>query len=147
MVEATDPGMDTIHTHSHHEMDQDYHNHIYPVLSRLYKHDLHLLGLWHRHPGSLDTFSHDDNMTNRAFSKAIGNGTLSFLVNFDPDFRLTCYYMDNEGSGEYFKLPVSIGDKHFKGTDLLALTDDQTLWERRAQLREEIGRHHKEEAS
>lgn len=56
VAEASDPGVYTLHTRAHHEMDNNYHNHIYPVLSRLYQQGLCLLGLWHRHPGSLDTF-------------------------------------------------------------------------------------------
>lgn len=74
VAEASDPGVYTLHTHAHHEMDNNYHNHIYPVLSRLYRHGLCLLGLWHRHPGSLDTFSSDDDRTNHSFAEVIGNG-------------------------------------------------------------------------
>ena len=54
VVESTDPGLNTSHTTVHHEMDQQYHNHIYPVISRVYEKDLLLLGLWHRHPGSFN---------------------------------------------------------------------------------------------
>lgn len=40
VAEASDPGVYTLHTRAHHEMDNNYHNHIYPVLSRLYQHGL-----------------------------------------------------------------------------------------------------------
>lgn len=138
VVEATDPGLDTFHSTVHNEMDDKYYNHLYPVLSRLYKNELRLVGLWHRHPGSFDRFSTDDNNTNTAFAKAIGNGTLSFLMNFDPKERLTCYYLDAAGSGEYHKLPVYIGNQYFKQTDFLALNTPACLWESKERLHEEI---------
>lgn len=138
IVEATDPGLSTMHNTVHHEMDDKYHNHIYPVLSRLYKNDLSLIGLWHRHPGSLNTFSWDDNRTNKNYAEAIGNGTLSFLLNFVPGPKLTCYYYDHEGSGSYHMPEVKIGDKYFKGTDYLTLADEKTLTARKAQLQSEI---------
>lgn len=139
VVEATDPGIDTYHSAVHNEMDDRYYNHLYPVLSRLYKKDLNLLGLWHRHPGSYDRFSTDDNNTNRAFAEAIGNGTLSFLMNFDPNERLTCYYLDETGTGEYHMLPVFIGDKYFKRTDYLEINTPRNLWKEQKRLNEEIG--------
>lgn len=137
VVEASDPGLDTIHTRVHHEMDDDYHNHIYPVVSRLYKHDLHLLGLWHRHPGSFDRFSRDDDETNTKFSEAIGNGTLSLLLNFDPKERLTCYYYDGD-TGLYHNMPVFCGDEYFEGTEFLKLTSVKELWKNREKLIAEV---------
>lgn len=50
IVEATDPGVETFHSEIHSVMDEKYHNHLYPVLSRIYREDLYLMGLWHRHP-------------------------------------------------------------------------------------------------
>lgn len=138
IVEATDPGLETYHSTVHNEMDDLYYNHLYPVLSRIYKRDLCLVGLWHRHPGSYDRFSADDNATNLAFAKAIGNGTLSFLMNIDPNERLTCYYLDETGTGEYHKLPVYIGDKYFKRTDYLELNTPRHLWKEQKRLNEEI---------
>lgn len=138
VVEATDPGLSTFHNRVHHEMDEKYHNHIYPVISRLYEKDLCLLGLWHRHPGTLNTFSGDDNRTNRSYSEAIDNGTLSFLLNFVPDPQLTCYYLDDKGTGSYYKPEVKIGDKFFKGTDYLVLADEKTLFARKKQMQREI---------
>ena len=138
VVEATDPGMNTYHSVSHNEMDDKYYNHLYPVLSRLYKRDLMLVGLWHRHPNSYDRFSNDDNITNKSFADAIGNGTLSFLMNFDPKERLTCYYLDNEGMGEYHKLPVYIGDRYFKRTDYLEYNKSHHLWRDKERLNKEI---------
>ncbi len=138
IVESTDPGMKTIHTTVHLEMDQKYHNHIYPVISRLYEDDLFLLGLWHRHPGSLNTFSKDDNNTNTEYAKAIGNGTLSFIINFVPDAKLTCYYLDQNGTKAYYKPKVLIGDKYFEKTEYLKIASEKTLMERRDQMKKEL---------
>ena len=118
VVEATDPGLNpTLEVHTC-EMDNAYVNHMYPVLSRLYKKDLNLLGLWHRHPASFDKFSNTDHGTNMKFAKSVGDGTLSFLVNFDDKERLTCYFLDKE-TRTYHKVPFVIGDKYFKDTEFL----------------------------
>lgn len=138
VVEATDPGLDTYHSAVHNEMDDRYYNHLYPVLSRIYKRDLYLVGLWHRHPGSMDRFSADDNRTNSKFAEAINNGTLSFLLNVDPKERLTCYYLDAKGTGEYYRLPVYIGDKYFKNTEYLELSSPTSVWKEKERLQEEI---------
>lgn len=138
VVEATDPGLDTYHSTVHNEMDDRYYNHLYPVLSRLYKHDLYLVGLWHRHPGAMDHFSSDDNRTNSKFAEAINNGTLSFLLNVDHKERLTCYYLDDKGTGEYHRLPVYIGDKYFKHTEYLDLASSTSVWKEKERLQEEI---------
>ena len=119
IVEATDPGISTFHSTVHHEMDDAYLNLVYRVQSRIYLRDLYLAGLWHRHPGTLDKFSGDDNNTNANYAEAIGNGTISIILNFVPDVHLTCYYFDDKGTGTYYKPEVRIGDKYFKGTDYL----------------------------
>lgn len=138
VVESTDPGIDTYHTTVHHEMDQQYHNHIYPVVSRLYEEDLMLIGLWHRHPGNFNRFSSDDNRTNAEYAKVIENGTLSFLINFDPKAQLTCYYLDYCNTGVYFQPKVEIGDKYFDEIDFLKVASTDTLFKRRMQMKEEL---------
>ena len=80
----------------------------------------------------------DEGRTREKIAKAIGNGTLSFLMNIDPNERLTCYYLDETGTGEYHKLPVYIGDKYFKRTDYLELNTPRHLWKEQKRLNEEI---------
>ena len=138
VVESTDPGMKTMHTTVHHEMDDKYHNQLYPVISRLYEEDLALLGLWHRHPGSLNTFSMDDNNTNTEYAKAVGNGAISFLLNFVPGAELTCYYLDQNGTKAYYKPKVFIGDKYFEGTNFLDIASEKTLLARKNQMKREL---------
>lgn len=138
VVESTDPGLDTSHTTVHHEMDQKYHNHIYPVISRVYEEDLVLLGLWHRHPGSLNKFSSDDNKTNTEYAKVVENGSLSFLFNFVPEAQLTCYYFDYKNTGAYYQPKVQIGDKYFEGTNYLKIASEKTLSERKEQMKTEL---------
>lgn len=138
VVEATDPGIKTFHNTVHHEMDEVYHNHIYPVLSRLYKQDLMLIGLWHRHPGDYNCFSSDDNQTNESYASAIENGTLSFLINFMPEENLTCYYYDQKDTKAYYQPALMIGDKWFEGTDYLTLASPEVLAARKRQMQREI---------
>lgn len=138
VVESTDPGLNTRHTTVHHEMDQKYHNHIYPILSRIYEEDLILLGLWHRHPGNFNRFSEDDNRTNAEYAKVIGMGAISVLLNFTPEAQLTCYYLDYDGTGAYFQPEVKIGDVYFEGTHFLKPASADTLWKRKKQMHKEI---------
>ena len=146
VVEATDPGYPgkTVHTPCYHEMDPEYYNHLYPVLSRLYKRDLYVLGFWHRHPGSLDKFSGVDDRSNDAFARNIGPGCVSILVNMDPTERLTCYFLDRQ-DGLYHKTPVEIGDRAFKGTDFLALNTPADLHRKQTQLQQELRQFNKGE--
>jgi hypothetical protein len=114
IVESGDPGYNGIFSHAYHESDEKYVNHVCKILSRIYKHPLHFLGMWHRHPGSMDTFSGTDDGTNKKYAKSAGNGCISLLVNKDPDFRFTAYYVDDscENSLAYTKTDIIFGDKH-----------------------------------
>ena len=117
IVEATDPGMNAVFSTAYHEGDDKYYNHLCPVVSRLYKHPLVLLGMWHRHPGSFDRFSGTDDGTNREYARTVGNGSISALVNFDNEFRITMYYVDiGKGEVMYYSPQVLVGDEYFKNT-------------------------------
>lgn len=94
VIETIDPGYnDIIRNYAYFEYDRDYVNHLSNIISKKYKKPLVLIGLWHRHPGSMDTFSFTDDTTNKKFSALEKRGAISALVNIDPDFRLTCYYV------------------------------------------------------
>ena len=137
VVETTDPGLETLHSYCHSQMDSRYGNHILAVQSRLYRKNLILLGLWHRHPGSLDEFSREDKKTNAKFAASIGNGALSMLLNIDPVPRLTCYYLSKEG--QYSKVPVQIGDQYFENRkDYLELCSAEQLWQDRSRLHSDL---------
>lgn len=108
VVETIDPGPNSIFQYAYFEYDQDYINHLINKISRLYKNQLDLIGLWHRHPGSLDTFSATDDGTNTQYAELSKFGAISGLVNIDPDFRLTIYHVDLPLS--YQKIEYSIDD-------------------------------------
>lgn len=93
IVETIDPGPNSIFKPAYFEYDQDYINHLINKVSRLYKNQLDLIGLWHRHPGSLDTFSMTDDGTNKQYAKLADYGAISGIVNIDPEFRLTLYHV------------------------------------------------------
>lgn len=92
VVETIDPGPGSIFRTAYFEYDQAYINHLINKVSRLYKNQLDLIGLWHRHPGSLDTFSMTDDGTNTKYAQLSEHGAISGLVNIDPKFRLTVYH-------------------------------------------------------
>lgn len=93
VVETIDPGPNSIFKPTYFEYDRDYINHLINKVSRLYKSQLDLIGLWHRHPGSLDTFSLTDDETNTKYAQLSDCGAISGLVNIDPEFRLTLYHV------------------------------------------------------
>jgi proteasome lid subunit RPN8/RPN11 len=108
VVESIDPGPDSIFTITYFEYDTSYVNHLAKVLSKQYKIELEVLGLWHRHPGSLDRFSSTDNSTNSTFARLNSKGAISGLVNIDPTLRLTMYHVSYPL--HYEKIPFEIGD-------------------------------------
>ncbi len=93
VIESIDPGPKSIFTPTYFEYDTEYVNNLSRAIATQYKKPLNLLGLWHRHPGSLDTFSSTDDGTNTVYAKLNPNGAISGLVNLDPDFRLTMYHV------------------------------------------------------
>ena len=110
IIENLDPGPKSIFQVAYFEYDQEYVNHLAQKINQIYQHPLILLGLWHRHPGSLDSFSSLDDETNQKFANLnLDYGAISGLVNLDPEFRLTMYHVDTPLS--YTKIPVQVGDK------------------------------------
>lgn len=109
VIESVDPGPDSIFTPTYFEYDVDYINHLINKLSRIYQRQLDLVGLWHRHPGSLDRFSSTDDGTNAQYAQLSANGAISALVNIDPEFRLTVYHVTYPL--KYEKTEYSVGDE------------------------------------
>jgi hypothetical protein len=83
-------------------------NHLSKKVASLYNAPLQLVGLWHRHPGSLDVFSGTDDITNRRYAEHIGGSAISCIVNLDPQFRITAYSVPLDLS--YRKLNVDFPD-------------------------------------
>lgn len=111
VVEVIDPGMKASYSTVEFEYDGEYVTHLLKKISKIYKYELHFLGAWHRHPGSMDTFSHTDDIAHKNIVKWAGNGAISLLVNFDPDFRISAYYVDN--SINYWRVKgILIGNKY-----------------------------------
>lgn len=116
VMEVLPPGIHCIFETAYFEYDDAFVNYLAQSVANQYKIPLELLGLWHRHPGSMDFFSTTDNQTNAAFAAQNTYGVISGLVNIDPKFRLTMYHMDNSSrivSGthsHYAKIPIEVGD-------------------------------------
>lgn len=111
VIEVIDPGPNSVFTFTYFEYDTPYVNHLAKAISKQYKNELAVLGLWHRHPGSMDTFSSTDDLTNKEFSKANSNGVISGLINIDPNFRITMYHVSLPL--KYTRLSFGIGDALF----------------------------------
>ena len=56
IVEAIDPGPNSVFEIAYFEYDQPYTQHLIRKIANLYDSELQLIGLWHRHPGSFDVF-------------------------------------------------------------------------------------------
>ena len=95
VVESLDPGPDSIHQLAFFEYDQPYVTHLVNRVRNYYERPLDLLGLWHRHPGSFDSFSGTDDATNLDFAGTNPSGAISCLVNVDPKQRLTVFHVSS----------------------------------------------------
>ncbi len=108
VIEAIDPGPKSIFEVAYFEYDQKYTEHLINKIANLYNHKLSLIGLWHRHPGSMDFFSSTDDGTNAKYAALNQQGAISALVNIDPKFRLTVYQVDRPC--RYAKIEYDVGD-------------------------------------
>jgi len=97
VIETIDPGPKTKFSSVTLEMDLDYINHLGNKLNKLYNRPLRLLGIWHRHPGSMDVFSSEDDLTNAELLRDDPHRAISALVNIDPHFRITVYALRPSG--------------------------------------------------
>jgi len=115
IVESIDPGPKSVFSTVYFEYDETYVNHLANKINVLYNNPLKIMGLWHRHPGSMDVFSSTDNGTHEKYANINPFGVISMLVNIDPVFRLSIYYVSrNAGrlSVSRDKMPYSVGNKH-----------------------------------
>ena len=117
VMEVIPPGINSIFEYAYFEYDHKFVNYLADKVASKYKRPLTLLGLWHRHPGSMDVFSQTDDDTNRKFADLSDHGTISGLVNVDPDFRITMYHLDHEDRPlqtverpQYTKVKIEVGD-------------------------------------
>jgi hypothetical protein len=117
VLEVLPPGWRSVFQYAYFEYDQEFVNYVAENESKKYNQELQLLGLWHRHPGSMDTFSGTDDKTNEIFAGLNAKGAISGIVNIDPRFRLTMYHVSNPLT--YQKIDIEIGndlipDEYFK---------------------------------
>ena len=111
IVESIDPGPQSVFQIAYFEYDQSYVNHLINKVARIYKKNLSLLGLWHRHPGSFDVFSGTDDKTNSKYASLFHQGAISALVNIDPTFRLSVYHVSDPLC--YQRIEYEVGDELF----------------------------------
>lgn len=124
VIENVDPGPNSIFQPTYFEYDQNYINHLINKVSRLYSPQLDLIGLWHRHPGSFDSFSGTDDGTNTKYAELNEQGAISALVNIDPQFRLTVYSVTLPL--KYEKIKHVVGDSYIP-QEMLTLRNSASL--------------------
>lgn len=95
VLESVEPGPKSIFTPTYFEYDDAYVTYRANKLSRLYKCSIELLGLWHRHPGLLKTFSSTDDGTNKIYSDML-DGAISGIVTLGNGFEITMYYVPSD---------------------------------------------------
>lgn len=115
VMEVLPPGINSIFQYAYFEYDEAFVNYLAQSVANQYKRPLDLLGLWHRHPGSMDVFSSTDDGTNSTFARQNPVGVISGLVNIDPDFRITMYHLDHPtgrlmGRPDYSVVDIEVGD-------------------------------------
>lgn len=127
VTDAIPPGMNARHTRAHFHLDLDFVNFLADKVGDIYKYRPTILGIWHRHPGSMDVFSQEDFNTIHVNEQSSRFGILSMLVNIDPDVRMTFYHARN---GMLMKVHYDHGDEYFP-VGLLGLATPQELLDRR----------------
>lgn len=125
VVETIDPGPTSIFEIAYFEYDQKYVTHLINKVARLYRKNLKLIGLWHRHPGSFDVFSGTDDGTNRKYAQMSPEGAISGLVNIDPRFRLKIFHVPADL--RYKTIPYEVGDSLFPEGSLELWSTDELL--------------------
>lgn len=96
VMEALSAGINATHQVAHFQYDKEFIDYLSTSIANQYQASLQDLGLWHRHPGSMDTFSSTDDITNVEHASRNPYGIISGLVNIDPKFRLTIYYLNHQ---------------------------------------------------
>lgn len=137
LVESTGPGYDAMHTPTRHEMNNRFVNYVYRTTAHLYRDMPTLIGFWHRHPGTFNRFSDLDDVVNTKYVAAVGNGTLSFLVNFTPEPQLTCYYLDPD-DWCYHPVHLIVDNKTLNTKGYLAYATPDELCGRAAYMQENM---------
>lgn len=110
VIENVSPGFKSTHRSAYFEYDTDFVTYLANVLANQYKGNLRILGLWHRHPGSMDIFSSTDEQTNRNYASDCPQGAISALVNCDPKMRMTMYHVAQNGQHQLAEWYVDDGD-------------------------------------
>lgn len=107
-------GDNVYHEYGYFEYNRTFVNYLAKSVAEQYEIPLELLGLWHRHPGSMDYFSPTDDKTNSTFAAQNSHGVISGLINIDPQLRMTMYYLahsDARGCGRpnYQMVDIEVG--------------------------------------
>lgn len=125
VIEAIPPGYSennrqdrVYHEIGYFEPNTTFSEYLSNTVANQYACPLTLLGLWHRHPGSMDVFSGTDDETNSRLARS-HDGIISGLVNVDPNFRMTMRYVLNNGNNGY----SVTGKPHYKIVDIEVGTD------------------------
>jgi proteasome lid subunit RPN8/RPN11 len=140
VIENVDPGIITVNRSTFFQYDENYVNHQIKKISRIYNYPLTILGIWHRHPGSMDTFSSTDLSSINIHVSRARVGILSMLVNVDPSLRMTFYYCDKKNT--LMKVPYDYGDRLII-KDIISLADFPKIQENVDLKRKKIEIKHK----
>lgn len=108
VTEVVPPGPQSTHEIAAFEYDAPLVNYMVNTVAAQSKIPPRMLGLWHRHPGTMNTFSTVDDETNARLATDQPYGILSGLVNMIPDFHLTLYH--TAGFQQYSEVSFAVGD-------------------------------------
>ena len=109
IIETIDPGPKAVFHETHFEYDQQYVEYKINKTAQKYQAELTLIGNWHKHPGSLNEFSSTDDITNSEYAKLSVNGAVSVLINNDPNFSMTPFFISKPL--KYSKIEYKVGDE------------------------------------
>ena len=125
IIEVVDPGLSSTHRTSYFEFDEKYVNHVIKKMCRVYRFPLTILGMWHRHPGSMDRFSGTDLDTIESYTSEATNGVISMLVNVDPKLRMSFYYCGKDNT--IMPVKYDVGDDYI-AKELIEMSDAEGIF-------------------
>lgn len=115
ILEAIGPGPDAILETSHAKVDMTYINYSVQQLSNIYKINVIIVGLWHKHNNNINPpFSSEDIKALRSLREYCGNDIISLLFQYDADsnqYMLTTH-MFNPDSNSTYPVSFNIGSSH-----------------------------------
>lgn len=126
VLETVNSGPKAHHSKTYFEYDRDYINYVANKLSRLYRNEIDLIGIWHQHVNDSYSFSGIDDETNEQFANLSSSGILVGLISRKPSIKLRVFhkYVGEECQKMNYEIGdsfIPIGIRSFRGDEIISM--------------------------